>query len=41
MLIALYAATDAIARSYWHKCDPIGLTDPQYLILTILWEHDI
>lgn len=40
LCFALYAATRAITRTYREKLGPIGLTYPQYLVLTVLWETD-
>jgi DNA-binding MarR family transcriptional regulator len=39
LCFALYAATNAITRSYRPLLDGIGLTYPQFLVLVILWEH--
>jgi DNA-binding MarR family transcriptional regulator len=40
LCFALYAATRAITRTYRERLEPLGLTYPQYLALTVLWETD-
>lgn len=40
LCFALYAATNAITRSYRGKLKDIGLTYPQYLVMLVLWEND-
>lgn len=35
---ALYAATNAIIRSYRPRLKRIGLTYPQYLVMLVLWQ---
>lgn len=40
LCFALYAATRAVTKAYRQNLDPIGLTYPQYLVLTVLWEND-
>jgi len=40
LCFALYAATNAIIRSYRARLGRIGLTYPQYLVLMVLWETD-
>lgn len=37
---ALYSATHAMQHVYKPLLDDLGLTYPQYLVLTALWEHD-
>ena len=37
---ALYGAFIAIGRSYRPWLDKLGLTYPQYLVLSVLWEGD-
>lgn len=39
LCFALYAATNAMTRSYRPLLKQLGLTYPQYLVLLILWEH--
>jgi DNA-binding MarR family transcriptional regulator len=34
---AIYAANHALTRTYRALLDPLGLTYPQYLVLTVLW----
>ena len=36
----VYATNLAFARLYAPLLEPHGLTYPQYLVLTLLWEHD-
>ncbi|MFN7223278.1 MAG: MarR family winged helix-turn-helix transcriptional regulator [Paracoccaceae bacterium] len=38
---ALYSATHAMQHVYKPLLDDLGLTYPQYLVLTALWETDI
>jgi MarR family transcriptional regulator, organic hydroperoxide resistance regulator len=40
LCFALYAASRAMTKTYREKLAPIGLTYPQYLVLTVLWEKD-
>ena len=40
LCFALYAASRAIIKTYRDKLSPLGLTYPQYLVLTVLWETD-
>ncbi|HWU83316.1 MAG TPA: MarR family transcriptional regulator [Methylophilaceae bacterium] len=40
LCFALYAATNAITRTYRGKLSRIGLTYPQYLVMMVLWEQD-
>lgn len=40
LCFALYAATRAIGKAYRERLGPMGLTYPQYLVLTVLWECD-
>jgi DNA-binding MarR family transcriptional regulator len=37
---SLYAATIAVNRTYKPMLDALGLTYPQYLVLSTLWEQD-
>lgn len=37
---ALYGAGQAMQRTYKPLLDPLGLTYPQYLLLSALWEQD-
>ncbi len=39
LCFALYAATNAITRTYRPLLDPLGITYPQYLVLLVIWEH--
>ena len=39
LCFALYAATNAVTRSYRPLLKEIGLTYSQYLVLLVLWEH--
>jgi DNA-binding MarR family transcriptional regulator len=39
LCFALYAATNAITRTYRGPLAEIGLTYPQYLVMLVLWEH--
>ena len=38
---AVYAASHAMTRAYQPILKPLGLTYPQYLVLTVLWAEDI
>ena len=38
---AVYAASHAMTRAYQPMLKPLGLTYPQYLVLTVLWADDI
>jgi DNA-binding MarR family transcriptional regulator len=40
LCFSLYGATIAINRAYKPMLDDLGLTYPQYLVLSALWEHD-
>jgi len=40
LCFSLYAATIAVNRTYKPKLDALGLTYPQYLVLSTLWERD-
>lgn len=40
LCFALYAATRAITKTYRDQLGALGLTYPQYLVLTVLWEND-
>ena len=40
LCFALYAATIAVNRAYKPMLDGLGLTYPQYLVLSTLWEKD-
>ena len=40
LCFALYAATIAVNRAYKPMLDRLGLTYPQYLVLSTLWEGD-
>ena len=40
LCFALYAATIAVNRAYKPMLDRFGLTYPQYLVLSTLWEGD-
>jgi DNA-binding MarR family transcriptional regulator len=40
LCFSLYAASIAINRTYKPMLDQLGLTFPQYLVLSALWEHD-
>ncbi len=39
LCFALYAATNAVTRSYRPLLGELGLTYTQYLVLMVLWEH--
>ena len=38
LCFALYAATNAVTRSYKPKLAKMGITYPQYLLLLVLWQ---
>lgn len=38
LCFALYAATNAVVRTYRPLLDAIGLTYPQYLVMLVLWQ---
>lgn len=40
LCFALYAATNAITRTYRGKLKEVGLTYPQYLVMMVLWENE-
>lgn len=40
LCFALYGASLAIQRAYKPLLDELGITYPQYLVLSSLWEHD-
>jgi MarR family transcriptional regulator, organic hydroperoxide resistance regulator len=40
LCFSLYAATIAVNRAYKPLLDKLGLTYPQYLVLSTLWEKD-
>ena len=40
LCFALYAATNAITRTYRGKLSRVGLTYPQYLVMMVLWGQD-
>ncbi|HXC73453.1 MAG TPA: MarR family transcriptional regulator [Sphingomicrobium sp.] len=40
LCFSLYAATIAVNRTYKPMLDSLGLTYPQYLVLSTLWERD-
>jgi MarR family transcriptional regulator, organic hydroperoxide resistance regulator len=40
LCFALYSTTHAFNRVYKPLLDAIGLTYPQYLVMTVLWERD-
>ena len=40
LCFALYTATIAVNRTYKPMLDALGLTYPQYLVLSTLWEKD-
>lgn len=40
LCFALYAATNAITRSYQARLSKVGLTYSQYLVMMVLWEKD-
>lgn len=35
---AIYSAANAVTRFYRKRLEPLGLTYPQYLVMTVLWE---
>jgi DNA-binding MarR family transcriptional regulator len=40
LCFALYGASMAIQRAYKPLLDELGITYPQFLVLSSLWEHD-
>lgn len=40
LCFALYAATNAVVRTYRPMLRELGITYPQYLTLMVLWQHD-
>ena len=40
LCFALYAATRAMTKTYRERLGPLGLTYPQYIVLSVLWEND-
>src|SRR5258705_5101758 len=40
LCFSLYATTIAINRAYKPMLDSLGITYPQYLVLSTLWEED-
>ncbi|MFN7052346.1 MAG: MarR family winged helix-turn-helix transcriptional regulator [Gemmobacter sp.] len=40
MCFALYSANHAMQAAYKPLLDSVGLTYPQYLVLTLLWDQD-
>jgi DNA-binding MarR family transcriptional regulator len=40
LCFTLYSASMAINRAYKPLLDKLGITYPQYLVLSALWEHD-
>jgi MarR family transcriptional regulator, organic hydroperoxide resistance regulator len=40
LCFTLYSTTLAINRTYKPMLDELGITYPQYLVLTVLWEQD-
>lgn len=40
LCFALYAATNAITRSYRSRLSHVGLTYSQYLVMMVLWQED-
>ena len=40
LCFALYAATRAMTKTYRERLGSLGLTYPQYIVLTVLWEKD-
>lgn len=40
LCFSLYAATIAVNRTYKPMLDKLGMTYPQYLVLSTLWEED-
>jgi DNA-binding MarR family transcriptional regulator len=40
LCFSLYATTIAINRAYKPMLDALGITYPQYLVLSVLWEED-
>jgi len=37
----LYTASRLVVRSYTPLLDKLGITYPQYLVLLVLWEHNV
>jgi MarR family transcriptional regulator, organic hydroperoxide resistance regulator len=40
LCFALYACSKEVAKAYRDKLAPFGITYPQYLILSVLWDQD-
>lgn len=40
LCFALYAATNAVTRTYREGLEKAGLTYPQYLVMLVLWEEN-
>ncbi len=40
LCFSLYGASMAVNRAYKPLLDALGITYPQYLVLTVLWEED-
>lgn len=40
LCFAMYAASRAIIAVYRERLEPLGLTYPQFLVLTVLWEEN-
>src|ERR1700744_2963563 len=40
LLFSLYGAMMAVSRTYKPWLDRLGITYPQYLVLSVLWEGD-
>jgi DNA-binding MarR family transcriptional regulator len=40
LCFALYSASHAFTRVYKRHLEALGLTYPQYLVMTLLWEQD-
>src|ERR1700722_17759117 len=40
LLFSLYGAFMAVSRTYKPWLDSLGITYPQYLVLSVLWEGD-
>ena len=40
LCFALYASSLAMTKMYKPLLEPLGLTDPQYLVMLALWEQD-
>jgi len=41
LCFALYSASHAMTKVYKPLLAPLGLTYPQYLVMLVLWEHDV